>query len=385
MKINNIDSQKKEVLEIAKAFIEYIKTQKEILNDLINQNKTEREKILGKINNNIEDMNLGVKISELNGEIVFISAVRDRFKGRILHSFLEKVYGQEYKDELWEIQEEYENKKYTKVSKFFDLLEEKREAEKSVFSEELKEERNFEILNVNICEKPAESGEYINRDLIGITKDSSVNIALTSEIKGLEIYEPDVTEDLFLRKSAENNKNTENMSGLYEIKNNEQEIESNIKDSQKKLTSKQDNKENITNKEPIKFMKSNNTEFQKYENLKRTVKTKEEELLELINETKMLLEEKKFYKAVQNVGILAKADKSIFLNEEKIKYSLEGILLRVIRFFVPRNINNREYWEYFTSRYNEKAEFYNNILTLREYCGLRLRLENEEYEVKRTD
>ena len=107
--------------------------------------------------------------------------------------------------------------------------------------------------------------------------------------------------------------------------------------------------------------------------------------MKLISETITLLEEKRFRKAIQNMEVLAKIDKSAVLNNKKIKYSLEGVLLRVIRFFIPRNLNNREYWAYFTGRYDEKVGFYNNIVSLRKYCGLELRYKSEEYEVNRKD
>ena len=394
-------------MKIAKVFIEYIRTQKETLNNLMNQNKKDREKMLNEINRNIEGMDLGIKISELYGEIVFTSAIRDRFKGKILNSFLEKIYGEEYKDEFWEMQEEYENTKYTEISKFFELLDKIYVYEETVSLGELKDgevnsgdtENISDIKNSEMSNSETENvhkkSEELSKELYSDLNDFDVieapyeDINLTEEIEEQKVVIQRSEEYILSKKSAENKESTENEGNICKINDSKQEKENNVSNLQKKPTletiTEEHAKERIQEKTQIKSLEPDNTEFQKFENLKREIKIKEEKLLKLINETKILLEEKKFYKAVRNVELLVKTEKSAILNEEKIKYSLEGVLIRVIRFFVPRNTNNREYWEYFTDRYDEKVKFYSNIVILRKYCGLKPKFENEEYEVKRTD
>ena len=333
-------------------------------------------------------MDLGIKISELNGKIVFSSAVRDRFKGKILNSFLMKIYGEEYRDQIWDMQEEYENKKYTEISSFFDLLEKKYKDEDTVFTgftEEIKDRnmKNKEILetvDIEIYVEPEEINRKISDDL----HSSRGNINLEPENKKQEKSASDI-EDTLLKHSLKNEVNTEKVEVIIENGNTEKKIKNDIQKLSEKISQTPGLKKGTDKQAKNNSAVFSNAEFRKYEKLKREIEIKEERLLKLINETKTFLEEKKFYKAVQNVDILAKTDKSTVLNEEKIKYSLEGILLRVIRFFVQRNVNNREYWGYFTDKYDEKRKFYNNIVSLREYCGLRPNLENEEYEVKRRD
>ena len=373
----------------------------------MNQNKKDREKMLNEINRNIEGMDLGIKISELYGEIVFTSAIRDRFKGKILNSFLEKIYGEEYKDEFWEMQEEYENTKYTEISKFFELLDKIYVYEETVSLGELKDgevnsgdtENISDIKNSEMSNSETENvhkkSEELSKELYSDLNDFDVieapyeDINLTEEIEEQKVVIQRSEEYILSKKSAENKESTENEGNICKINDSKQEKENNVSNLQKKPTletiTEEHAKERIQEKTQIKSLEPDNTEFQKFENLKREIKIKEEKLLKLINETKILLEEKKFYKAVRNVELLVKTEKSAILNEEKIKYSLEGVLIRVIRFFVPRNTNNREYWEYFTDRYDEKVKFYSNIVILRKYCGLKPKFENEEYEVKRTD
>ncbi|MCP1223056.1 hypothetical protein [Sebaldella sp. S0638] len=394
-------------MEIAKAFIEYIRTQKETLNNLKNQNKKDREKMLNEINRNIEGMDLGIKISDLYGEIVFTSVIRDRFKGRILNSFLEKIYGEEYKDEFWEIQEEYENTKYTEINKFFDLLDKVHVYGETVSLGELKDgevnigdtENIGDIKNSETSNSETENvhkkSEELSKELYSDLNDFDVieapyeNINLTEKIEEQKAVIQSSGEYTLSKKSAENKESTENEGNICKINDSKQERENNVSNLQKKPTLESITEEHaqkrIQEKTQIKSSELDNTEFQKFENLKKEVEIKEEKLLKLINETKILIEEKKFYKAVRSLELLVKTDKSAVLNKDKIKYSLEGVLLRVIRFFVPRNTNNREYWEYFTDKYDEKVKFYNNIVRLRKYCGLKPNLENEEYEVKRTD
>ena len=110
----------------------------------MNKKKSDREKVLNEINDKIEKMNLEIKISELDDRIVIISAVRDKFKGKILNLFLIKIFGEEYRNNVWEIQEEYENQKYAEINNFFDLLAKKYEEGNNVFIEEISEE-NFDI------------------------------------------------------------------------------------------------------------------------------------------------------------------------------------------------------------------------------------------------
>lgn len=368
--------------KIVKAFIQYIKTQKELLINLMNKKKSDREKVLNEINDKIEKMNLEIKISELDDRIVIISATRDKFKGKILNLFLIKIFGEEYRNNVWEIQEEYENQKYAEINNFFDLLAKKYEEGNSVFIEEISEE-NFDIkeksdpvklikTNNNLNGNAESTGEAINlKTKYGKQKNSVFN-----------------TEDVFLKHPHKYEENIEEINNSSQREKIDQEIRNNIKNlSENSFLGfvESELKNDINNKSQENPLVFNDIKFKKYEKLKREIEIKEEKLLELINETKFFLEEKKFCKAVQNVNILAKADKSAVLNEERIKYSLEGILLRVIRFFVQRNMKNSEYWRYFTDRYEEKRKFYNDIVNLREYCGLRLNLENEEYEVKRRD
>ena len=86
------------------------------MSTLINLNDVKKEKILKEINENIEEMKLDIKITELNKKMVFISAVKEKFKGKILFSFLEMIYGEECRDEIWETLEEYENKNYIEIN-----------------------------------------------------------------------------------------------------------------------------------------------------------------------------------------------------------------------------------------------------------------------------
>ena len=368
--------------KIVKAFIQYIKTQKELLINLMNKKKSDREKVLNEIKDKIEKMNLEIKISELDDRIVIISATRDKFKGKILNLFLIKIFGEEYRNNVWEIQEEYENQKYAEINNFFDLLAKKYEEGNSVFIEEISEE-NFDIKETSDPVKLIKT----NNNLNGNAESTGEAINLKTEY-GKQKNSVFNTEDVFLKHPHKYEENIEKINNSSKREKIDQEIINNIKNlSENSILGfvESELKNDINNKSQENLLVFNDTKFKKYEKLKREIEIKEEKLLELINETKFFLEEKKFCKAVQNVNILAKADKSAVLNEERIKYSLEGILLRVIRFFVQRNMKNSEYWRYFTDRYEEKRKFYNDIVNLREYCGLRLNLENEEYEVKRRD
>ena len=333
------------------------------MSTLINLNDVKKEKILKEINENIEGMKLEIKITELNKKLVFISAVKEKFKGKILFSFLEMIYGEEYRDEIWEILEEYENKNYIEINKFFNLLGKAEEAE------DIKE-INENLDNSGILEAANEEEEITKPNEEQLKTESTIHIKyleknsdLNAKLSERTLLVEKVPENLFL-------------DSLIQDKENIQEDE-----KIQKLSSEK-NWEEVKQGKSLELDKD---KFYRYEKFKEKIQTKEEEILKLISETITLLEEKRFRKAVQNVEVLAKIDKSEVLNNKKIKYSLEGVLLRVIRFFIPRNLNNREYWAYFTGRYDEKVEFYNNIVSLRKYCGLELRYKNEEYEVNRKD
>ncbi len=333
------------------------------MSTLINLNDVKKEKILKEINENIEGMKLEIKITELNKKLVFISAVKEKFKGKILFSFLEMIYGEEYRDEIWEILEEYENKNYIEINKFFNLLGKAEEAE------DIKE-INENLDNSGILEAANEEEEITKPNEEQLKTESTIHIKyleknsdLNAKLSERTLLVEKVPENLFL-------------DSLIQDKENIQEDE-----KIQKLSSEK-NWEEVKQGKSLELDKD---KFYRYEKFKEKIQTKEEEILKLISETITLLEEKRFRKAVQNVEVLAKIDKLAVLNNKKIKYSLEGVLLRVIRFFIPRNLNNREYWAYFTGRYDEKVEFYNNIVSLRKYCGLELRYKNEEYEVNRKD
>ena len=333
------------------------------MSTLINLNDVKKEKILKEINENIEGMKLEIKITELNKKLVFISAVKEKFKGKILFSFLEMIYGEEYRDEIWEILEEYENKNYIEINKFFNLLGKAEEAE------DIKE-INENLDNSGILEAANEEEEITKPNEEQLKTESTIHIKyleknsdLNAKLSERTLLVEKVPENLFL-------------DSLIQDKENIQEDE-----KIQKLSSEK-NWEEVKQGKSLELDKD---KFYRYEKFKEKIQTKEEEILKLISETITLLEEKRFRKAIQNMEVLAKIDKSAVLNNKKIKYSLEGVLLRVIRFFIPRNLNNREYWAYFTGRYDEKVEFYNNIVSLRKYCGLELRYKNEEYEVNRKD
>ena len=333
------------------------------MSSLINLNDVKKEKILKEINENIEEMKLDIKITELNKKLVIISAVKEKFKGKILFSFLEMIYGEEYRDEIWEILEEYENKNYIEINKFFNLLGKAEEAE------DIKE-INENLDNSGILEAANEEEEITKPNEEQLKTESTIHIKyleknsdLNAKLSERTLLVEKVPENLFL-------------DSLIQDKENIQEDE-----KIQKLSSEK-NWEEVKQGKSLELDKD---KFYRYEKFKEKIQTKEEEILKLISETITLLEEKRFRKAVQNVEVLAKIDKLAVLNNKKIKYSLEGVLLRVIRFFIPRNLNNREYWAYFTGRYDEKVEFYNNIVSLRKYCGLELRYKNEEYEVNRKD
>ena len=333
------------------------------MSSLINLNDVKKEKILKEINENIEEMKLDIKITELNKKMVFISAVKEKFKGKILFSFLEMIYGEECRDEIWEILEEYENKNYIEINKFFNLLGKAEEAE------DIKE-INENLDNSGILEAANEEEEITKPNEEQLKTESTIHIKyleknsdLNAKLSERTLLVEKVPENLFL-------------DSLIQDKENIQEDE-----KIQKLSSEK-NWEEVKQGKSLELDKD---KFYRYEKFKEKIQTKEEEILKLISETITLLEEKRFRKAVQNVEVLAKIDKLAVLNNKKIKYSLEGVLLRVIRFFIPRNLNNREYWAYFTGRYDEKVEFYNNIVSLRKYCGLELRYKNEEYEVNRKD
>ena len=323
------------------------------MDDLINLNNVKKEKILREISENIEEMELDIKITELNKKIVFISAVKEKFKGKILFSFLEMIYGEKYKDETWEILEEYENKNYIEINKFFDLLE---KAEEAKDIEEIHENNNA-ILEISDEEEVTKSNE------------EQLKVESTNDIKYLE-KNPDLIPEI-----------PEQTLFLSNVTENIPEAEKPENEKTQELSSEK-NPEETEKKKSLEFDK---TKIYRYEKFKAENQIKEAEILKLISETITLIEEKRFRKAVQNVGMLAKIDKSDVLNNEKIRYSLEGVLLRVIRFFIPRNLKNREYWSYFIGRYGEKLEFYENIVSLRGYCGLELWYKNEEYEVNRKD
>ena len=333
------------------------------MSSLINLNDVKKEKILKEINENIEEMKLDIKITELNKKMVFISAVKEKFKGKILFSFLEMIYGEECRDEIWEILEEYENKNYIEINKFFNLLGKAEEAE------DIKE-INENLDNSGILEAANEEEEITKPNEEQLKTESTIHIKyleknsdLNAKLSERTLLVEKVPENLFL-------------DSLIQDKENIQEDE-----KIQKLSSEK-NWEEVKQGKSLELDKD---KFYRYEKFKEKIQTKEEEILKLISETITLLEEKRFRKAIQNMEVLAKIDKSAVLNNKKIKYSLEGVLLRVIRFFIPRNLNNREYWAYFTGRYDEKVEFYNNIVSLRKYCGLELRYKNEEYEVNRKD
>ena len=308
-------------------------------------------------------MKLDIKITELNKKMVFISGVKEKFKGKILFSFLEMIYGEEYRDEIWEILEEYENKNYIEINKFFNLLGKAEEAE------DIKE-INENLDNSGILEAANEEEEITKPNEEQLKTESTIHIKyleknsdLNAKLSERTLLVEKVPENLFL-------------DSLIQDKENIQEAE-----KIQKLSSEK-NREEVKQEKSLEFDKD---KFYRYEKFKEKIQTKEEEILKLISETITLLEEKRFRKAIQNMEVLAKIDKSAVLNNKKIKYSLEGVLLRVIRFFIPRNLNNRKYWAYFTGRYDEKVEFYNNIVSLRKYCGLELRYKSEEYEVNRKD
>ena len=338
------------------------------MSSLINLNDVKKEKILKEINENIEEMKLDIKITELNKKMVFISAVKEKFKGKILFSFLEMIYGEEYRDEIWEILEEYENKNYIEINKFFNLLGKAEEAE------DIKE-INENLDNSGILEAANEEEEITKPNEEQLKTESTVHIKYLEKNSDLNAKLSERT--LLVEKVPENLL----LDSLIQDKENIQEAEKQEDAKIQKLSSEK-NREEVKQEESLELDKD---KFYRYEKFKEKIQTKEKEILKLISETITLLEEKRFRKAVQNVEVLAKIDKLAVLNNKKIKYSLEGVLLRVIRFFIPRNLNNREYWAYFTGRYDEKVGFYNNIVSLRKYCGLELRYKSEEYEVNRKD
>ena len=304
-------------------------------------------------------MKLDIKITELNKKMVFISGVKEKFKGKILFSFLEMIYGEEYRDEIWEILEEYGDKNYIEINKFFNLLGKAEEAEDiKEINENLDNSGILEIAN----EEQLKTESTIHKKYLEENSD------LNTKIPEQTLLVEKVPENLFL-------------DSLIQEAENIQEAEKLEDEKIQKLSSEKNTEET----KRVKSLELDKDEFYRYEKFKEKIQTKEEEILKLISETITLLEEKRFRKAVQNVEVLAKIDKSAVLNNKKIKYSLEGVLLRVIRFFIPRNLNNRKYWAYFTGRYDEKVEFYNNIVSLRKYCGLELRYKSEEYEVNRKD
>ena len=356
------------MIKIQKTFTKYIKSQEELLNTLTNLNDTKKEKILKEINENIEEMELDIKITELNKKMVFISAVKEKFKGKILFSFLEMICGEKYRDEMWEILEEHENKNYIELNKFFNLLGKVEKAE------------NMEKIHESV--KSSEISEAENK-MEEITKSNEEQLKLESRndrkflVENMHLITEKPVQTIFMGNTTENLLSDLLIQGIENIPDTEKLEDEKIQ--------KLSNEEKMKEIKPEKSLEFDKEKSYRYEKFKEKSQTKEAEILKLISETITLIEEKRFHKAVQNIEVLTKIDKSTVLNNKKIRYSLEGVLLRVIRFFIPRNLNNREYWGYFMGRYDEKIEFYNNIVSLRDYCGLELRYKNEEYEVNRKD
>lgn len=333
------------------------------MSNLINQNNSEKEKILKEVNENIEKMEPAIKVSEVKSKISFIPAVKEKFKGKTLFSFLERIYGKEYKDETWELLEEYENQNYIEIIKFFDLLDKKLEQKKD---ENILDKAKEDIINKTILTASADDESKIKSDKEKIDENFIENISREQLTE--EMNEETVTEYLIKDKiDLERAKNIQEQI----------EIEGKILNIEKK--EKTDGKVKAEKKPEYKFFGSDKAKD------KEKNKSEEEIIISLISKTITLIEEKKFEKAVENIKILAQKNKYYILNNKRIRLSLEGVLLRVIRFFVPRNSGNREYWKYFIGKYDEKLEFYNNIVRLREYCGLKLRFDNEGYEVYRRD
>ena len=340
------------------------------MNNLINQNNSEKEKILKEVNENIEKMEPLIKVSEVNGKITFIPAIREKFKGKTLFSFLERIYGKEYKNERWELLEEYENQNYIEIIKFFDLLDQKLEQKKEEYIlDKVKED----IIDKKILTASADDGNRIKSDKEKIDESFIENINLFTE----KISDEQLTE----KTNRENIREylIKDIMDLEKEKNIQEEtkVENKILNIEKKEET--DEKVKAEKKPEYKSFRSDKSKH------KEKDKSEEEIIISLISKTITLLEEKKFEKAVENIKTLAQKNKYYILNNKRVRLSLEGVLLRVIRFFVPRNSGNREYWKYFSGKYDEKIEFYNNVVRLREFCGLKLRFDNEGYEVYRRD
>ena len=377
-------------------FIEYMKSQKETIYSLVKLTSKEKRKILVKLNQKMEDQKLNINIQEINNKIVFAPIGRERFKKRVLYDFLCQIFSGKYTNEFWGIMEEFENKSYVSIENFFYLAEKIKNNEKDIgeITEDTEDIKNLILLlyqnirNRKFSEALKGYKKLLEKRkglFVGKLKKNLDNLLKSTysamETSEYEEFSASNENDMFidcLNKCEAFMK--EEITKLPEEENISKITKKIIVSEIEIITEKENKRENKIfesgiSKTNISYIKKN---IEKEELRPKSIK-------ELMGEIIQQFENYDFDKAVENIKILAETGRSFIKNNTELKYLLEAVLLRTVRFFIQRKEEYKKYWGFFLGKYEMKIEFYQNIIELRGYLGKNSKFWYEEYEVWRKD